>query len=63
MNSEQQYIDLFGQCRGMICGHSSDVLNAVREQAFDDFRRQGFPSRKVATYGRNKNTIRVGWWW
>ena len=50
MNSEQQYIDLFGQCRGMICGHSSDVLNAVREQAFDDFRRQGFPSRKVERY-------------
>ena len=50
MNSEQQYIDLFGQCRGMICGHSSDVLNAVREQAFDDFRRLGFPSRKVERY-------------
>lgn len=50
MNSEQQYIDLFGQCRGMICSHSSDVLNAVREQAFDDFRRQGFPSRKVERY-------------
>ena len=50
MSSEQQYIDLFGQCRGMIDGHSTDVLNAVRSQAFDDFRRQGFPSKKVERY-------------
>ena len=50
MSSEQQYIDLFGQCRGMIDGHSAGVLNAVREKAFDDFRRLGFPSRKVERY-------------
>ena len=50
MSSEQQYIDLFGQCRSMIDGHSAGVLNAVREKAVDDFRRQGFPSRKVERY-------------
>ena len=50
MSSEQQYIDLFGQCRGMIDGHSAGVLNTVREKAFDDFRRLGFPSRKVERY-------------
>ena len=50
MSSEQQYIDLFGQCRSMIDGHSAGVLNAVREKAFDDFRRLGFPSRKVERY-------------
>ena len=50
MSSEQQYIDLFGQCRSMIDGHSAGVLNTVREKAFDDFRRLGFPSRKVERY-------------
>jgi len=50
MSSEQQYIDLFGQCLTMIDSHSAQVLNAVRRQAFDDFRRMGFPSRKVERY-------------
>lgn len=48
--AEQQYIDLYGQCRQMICDHSVDVMNAVRDQAFEDFKRQGFPSRKVERY-------------
>ena len=50
MTSEQQYIDLFRQCRGMIDGHSADVLNSVREKAFADFSHLGFPSRKVERY-------------
>jgi Fe-S cluster assembly protein SufD len=50
MSSEQQYIDLYEQCRTIICEHSSDVLNSVREDAFNRFRRQGFPSRKVERY-------------
>lgn len=48
--AEQQYIDLYGECRQMICDHSVDVMNAVRDQAFEDFKRQGFPSRKVERY-------------
>ncbi len=50
MGSEQQYIQLYEQCRGMICGHSASALNQVRDKAFDDFRRLGFPSRKVERY-------------
>ena len=33
MGSEQQYIELFQQTRGMICQHSSEVMNAVRDEA------------------------------
>jgi len=43
MRSEQQYIDLYGQCRQMIFDHSAAPLNAVRDRAFDDFKRLGFP--------------------
>ena len=50
MGSEQQYIDLYKQCRGMICGHSSDVMNAVRDEAFERFVSSGFPTRKQERY-------------
>jgi len=50
MNSEQQYIDLFQQCRQMICDHSSAVLNAQREKAFERFVSKGFPTKKVERY-------------
>ncbi len=50
MNSEQQYIDLYQQARNIIFGFSSDVMNSVRETAFDDFKRLGFPSKKVERY-------------
>ena len=50
MGSEQQYIDLYKQCRTMIHEHSSDVMNAVRDEAFERFASSGFPSRKVERY-------------
>ncbi|MBQ1700462.1 MAG: SufD family Fe-S cluster assembly protein, partial [Prevotella sp.] len=50
MGSEQQYIELYEQARQMICSHSSDTMNAVREDAFECFKKQGFPSRKVERY-------------
>ena len=50
MSSEQQYIELYEQCRDLICDHSADVMNAVRDAAFEDFKRQGFPTRKVERY-------------
>ena len=50
MSSEKQYIDLFEASKALICSHSAAALNAVRDQAFDDFKRQGFPSRKVERY-------------
>ena len=50
MNSEQQYIDLYQQAREMILSHAPEAMNAVRDEAFEDFRRQGFPSKKVERY-------------
>ena len=48
--SEQQYIDLYQQCRQMICDHSSAVMNAPREAAFRSFAASGCPSKKVERY-------------
>src|SRR5574344_691366 len=50
MDSEKQYVDLFTECRTMICNHSAQVMNAVRDRAFDDFKRLGFPTQKVERY-------------
>lgn len=50
MSSEKQYIELYSQSRDMLNAHSSAVMNAVRDTAFEDFKRQGFPSRKVERY-------------
>ena len=50
MGSEQQYIDLYKQCRGMICEHSSNVMNAERDTAFERFASNGFPTRKIERY-------------
>lgn len=50
MGSEQQYIDLYKQCRTMIHEHSSDVMNAVRDEAFERLATNGFPTRKVERY-------------
>ena len=50
MQSEKQYIDLYSQCRGMLMEHSAAPMNAVRDAAFDDFRRIGFPTKKVERY-------------
>ena len=49
-SSEQQYIDLYEQAREMIFSHAPEAMNAVRDQAFEDFRKQGFPSKKVERY-------------
>ena len=50
MKSEQQYIDLYQQASQLIKPHSADVLNAVRDEAFADFKAQGFPTKKVERY-------------
>ena len=42
-----QYTDIYKECRDMLCQHSTEVMNAVRDQAFGDFQAQGFPTRKV----------------
>ena len=48
--SEQQYIDLYKQCRTMIHEHSSDVMNSVRDEAFERFAASGFPTRRLERY-------------
>ena len=50
MNSEQQYIDLYHQARQMIFDHAPEAMNAVRDEAFEAFKVQGFPSKKVERY-------------
>ena len=50
MLSEKQYLDLYQCFSRMIKKHSAEALNAVRDAAFEDFRRLGFPSRKVERY-------------
>ena len=72
MQSEKQYIELYQQCRQMICEHSSDVMNGPRDEAFERFAAQGFPSRKVERdkytdiqklfepdYGLNLNRLQI----
>ena len=50
MNSEQQYIDIFNEQRDVIFEHSSDVMNAVRDEAFERFKANRFPTQKVERY-------------
>ena len=50
MLSEKQYLDLYQSSSRIIKKNSAEVLNAVRDAAFEDFRRLGFPSRKVERY-------------
>lgn len=50
MDAEKQYIDLYEQHRDTLMAHSADAMNAVRDRAFEDFRRLGFPTKKVERY-------------
>lgn len=34
----------------MICSHSAEVMNAVRDEAYENFKRLGFPTKKVERY-------------
>ena len=45
-----QYIELYQQARDLICQHSSDVMNAQRDHAFEQFKSKGFPTRKEERY-------------
>ena len=45
-----QYIELYQQARDLICRHSSDVMNAQRDDAFEQFKSKGFPTRKEERY-------------
>ena len=51
---KNQYTELYDECRGMICSHSAEVMNAVRDEAYENFKRQGFPTTPEA---RSKYTF------
>ena len=48
--SEAQYISLYQEAGQLITAHSCPTMNALRDQAFEDFQRLGFPSKKVERY-------------
>ena len=50
MSSEIQYINLYTAQAAAIKSHSSAPMNAIRDKAFDDFKNQSFPTRKVERY-------------
>lgn len=50
MSAEKQYIELYNECRPILNKHSAPVLNALREEAFENFKHFGFPTRKVERY-------------
>ena len=50
ITSVQQYIDLYQQAVGIIKAYSAEPMNAVRDEAFADFQRLGFPSKKEERY-------------
>ena len=49
-SSENQYTELYNEARQMIFDHAPESMNAMRDQAFEDFRKQGFPTKKVERY-------------
>ena len=44
MNSEQQYIDLYQSHRDTVHRHAPACMNAPRDRALEDLRREGFPT-------------------
>ena len=50
MTSEQQYIELYREASDLIKSKSCDVMNAMRDKAFETFEASGFPTRKVERY-------------
>lgn len=47
---ETQYIDLFTQHRKTIDSKSADGLNSLRDNAFNEFKKKGFPTKKLEDY-------------
>ena len=47
---KNQYTELYDECRGMRCSHSAEVMNAVRDEAYENFKSLGFPTKKVERY-------------
>ena len=50
MQSKEQYLNLYSECRELIARHSSDVMNAQREAAYAELQRMGLPTKKDEDY-------------
>ena len=48
--AETQYVELYESTSATIKSHSADIMNKVRDKAFEDFKKLGFPTRKVERY-------------
>ena len=50
MQSKEQYLNLYRECRSLIGRHSAPVMNVLRDEAHDELLRMGFPTRKDEEY-------------
>ncbi len=50
MQIEHQYIDLYNKEQQTICSNSVQIMNTVREKAFNNFKKHGFPTIKCEEY-------------
>ena len=50
MAGEKQYIELYTENKGLIDRNSCPLMNSLRNKAFGDFCRLGFPTQKVERY-------------
>lgn len=50
MQSKAQYLNLYRDHRDLIARHSSDVMNALRDEACCHLEQQGFPTKRVEDY-------------
>lgn len=50
MGVEKEYIELFQKAESIILKNSSDVINAKRAKALDDFKTIGLPTKRVEKY-------------
>ena len=50
MQSKEQYLNLYGECRNLIARHSSDVMNALRDTAYAELQHMALPTKKDEDY-------------
>ena len=50
MQSKEQYLNLYSECRELIARHSSDVMNAQRDAAYAELQRMGLPTKRDEDY-------------
>ena len=48
--SSAQYLTLYCECRDLIARHSSEVMNALRDEAYRHLEQSGFPTKRVEDY-------------